>query len=1321
MSFPSRSSYFFPHELREEEVLCALCGPISEEETQACGLTFEKGSGVIYRHRRFLTEKQIQWRILREYYQTNSSLFQKATSIEHWRSHQKERIDSQWHTQDPELLISRARYALVAGKEQEFCRLYEAYTHTLHALSDHTHYSFFWEQVLGPGLEGAAEVPGKAQQEQLAHLISSHFALSAYPDGSLVCGRDFNSGHPSDMLYELRTANLTAMQQRQVRDGEQSLAAAGVSMLRGEWSKACRLFAANLPDDTPDFPRQTEGETVALYLHACLCAIRSEAPPSQFKRWLNIARRGIDLYLDSSYTGTSDLILMADLLEWAFRIRQHEGSGKPPCNITGAPVVPLLWGASHLLPSDREELHPATFPALVRELREKELTLFASYAAGSALPLVAPGSALKNELQELLNTLPRVAPLTDPANVPSADELQMELLEEWVSACASPRTHLYWDITLNSAQTSIQGIELRLVDAPELVGRRFTPQQHSWCELEELMDENDKKTIPLLEAMEDGTRNALREISCLVGHPRVRINRDGTLNPITVRGKRPELQILRKGNQVLIYQQSLKKPNQLEACTEHEITIPLTTRADLLTRERFQGAGDSLNKTGIISLLSPDPLRLQELLARLSQGFEICGDIVPPDLPESKATPELIAELSLKRGALCPRLLIRLLPASTCLITPGAGLTRIVLPDGEKLVYVKRDLKAEQQLVRHLLAQCPELLPIQPELFPPVFHALRHEKSQISLLQQLHSAGISITWSGEKRLSAWVATREQLALTMTGRIPGWLEMGGQLTVDEHRVFQLTELLEATLENSRIILKDGTHILTDEHVTRMLRQLRSAQAAPSAGSKEQRDTIRLSLAALPSICEAGKDLLPESLHRACPDLSEKKTRLPAGLQAKLRDYQLEGYRWMCARAQAGIGMCLADDMGLGKTVQTLALLLKRSQHGPALIIAPLSLLGNWLEETQRFAPTLTVKLYAEWDNSEALPGNSLLLASYGQLTSSPERAQATIWHTLVLDEAQNIRSHTTKRAKAILTLKAEARIALTGTPIENSLSDLWSIMNFLNPGMLGSLRTFRSRYRSGSELATLHTLIRPLILRRTRQQVLPQLPVLTEIEWKIDLNPEERALYEATRRRALNIMERHGTSAPLFAELTRLRRLCCHGKLAAPSFRGQSTKLNSFMELASELKASGHKALVFSQFTDVLDLLEPMLTKESIRFLRLDGSTKANRRTQLIDQFQRGEAEIFLLSLKAGGTGLNLTAASYVILLDPWWNPAAEAQAAARSRRIGQTHPVTLYRLIAGDTVEERVLALHQRKKELAESLITEGTLPLDELRSLLKD
>lgn len=1310
-----------PHSTPEPGLLlCALSGPVSDEENAACHLALGEEPGLIRQRRRFYTEKRITWRALRSFYLSDSALREAADRLEQWRDQQEQIHGLPNYGFNPELLISRARYALITGQEKKFGRLYSAYTQTLQALSEPPHYSFFWEQVLGPGLEGAAEVSGETAREQLAHLISSHYACSAYPADSLVCGRDVDTGQPTDLLYELRSADRAALSRRLQRDRENSLAAAALCMLQGQWKEACRLFDSCLPNSLADFPSRAEGEMGIFFLYASICAIKAGAPPGKCSSWISLARRSIDFYLDSSYAPVSVLVSVLDHLEWVAGLFQHTGTGTSLSQEGGVALVPLLWGAIYQMPSQRNALSPSAFPARIRKLQQSGLLLAAAYAVNCALCLAPRDGDVHTQLLEIQRTLPPVAPLADPASVPVPGELQKRILEEWADACTPPQMRLYWDLTLDEHESSIRSIEMHLAAAPELTGRLLSPLHPFRSDLEDLMDDYDRKTAPLRQAQSYSTGCALREVSCLIGHPRVRVMRDGEYHPVTVRGKLPELQIKREGNRVSIYQEAPRPPHRLIESTDTSITLPLFTKADELTRERFRIPGKTGAKRDILTLESPEPLHLQELLARLSQGFDIKGDLLPANLPLREAAPELLVELCLKRRALCPRLLLRLLPESPYLVQPGTGLEQTLLPVGNDLVYVHRPWKTERELVSHLLAQCPDLHPIQPGTFPLLLHALRGERSQLRLMQQLQAAGVRIIWAGDKRLSVFTATRDQLTFTVGNGLPGWLEIGGQLKVDEQRIISLTALLESTLQTDRMILEDGTRILADEQLITLLRRLKVAHTGEPDSSGVKGDTIRLCHAALPSVCDVGKGLLPEALLRKCPDLSERKWHVPAELHATLRDYQLEGYRWMCTRAEAGIGMCLADDMGLGKTIQTLALLLKRASGGAALVIAPLSLLSNWIEEARRFAPTLQVQLYVDWDDTAPLPPHCLMLASYGQLTSAPERARSLAWHTLVLDEAQSIRNHSTQRAKAVRSLRAKARVALTGTPIENGLGDLWSIMEFLNPGLLGSLRAYRNRYRSNDALPALHSLVRSLILRRTRQQVLPQLPELTEIEWKVTLTPEERALYEAARRRALDLMEKKGTTAHLFAELTRLRRACCHGKLAAPGFKGKSSKLDALLELLTELHSSGHKALVFSQFTDVLDLVEPMLDKEDIHFLRLDGTTTAKRRTRLIEQFQQGKADCFLISLKAGGVGLNLTAASYVILLDPWWNPAVESQAAARSHRLGQTQPVTLYRLIAENTVEERVLALHQSKKKLAEALITEGTLPLAELRALLK-
>jgi SNF2 family DNA or RNA helicase len=465
-------------------------------------------------------------------------------------------------------------------------------------------------------------------------------------------------------------------------------------------------------------------------------------------------------------------------------------------------------------------------------------------------------------------------------------------------------------------------------------------------------------------------------------------------------------------------------------------------------------------------------------------------------------------------------------------------------------------------------------------------------------------------------------------------------------------------------------------------------------------------------------------------------------VPAALQAQLRQYQADGFAWMARLAHAGLGACLADDMGLGKTVQTLALLLHRAELGPALVIAPTSVCGNWAAEATRFAPSLRVLNYGDADRQSLLASASsgdLVVASYSLVQIDAEAFAAREWATLVLDEAQALKNAATKRVKAIATLQAGFRLALTGTPVENRLADLWSIMNLLNPGLLGSSQQFNDRFASAIERqrdevvrGRLRRLVAPFLLRRTKAQVLPDLPPRTEIIHRIEPGPEERAFLEAARRSAIERVSElagdvgEGQAAfHVLAELTRLRRAACDPRLVAPELGLVGAKAQEFEQLAQELVAGRHKALVFSQFTDFLKLLGERLDAAGIGYQYLDGSTPAAERTRRVAAFQRGEGDLFLISLKAGGFGLNLTAADYVLIVDPWWNPAAEDQAMGRAHRIGQLRPVTVYRLVTAGSIEERIVELHRDKRTLAEGIL-EGqdqgrAIQAAELAALLRD
>ncbi|MEM6770232.1 MAG: DEAD/DEAH box helicase, partial [Bacteroidota bacterium] len=462
------------------------------------------------------------------------------------------------------------------------------------------------------------------------------------------------------------------------------------------------------------------------------------------------------------------------------------------------------------------------------------------------------------------------------------------------------------------------------------------------------------------------------------------------------------------------------------------------------------------------------------------------------------------------------------------------------------------------------------------------------------------------------------------------------------------------------------------------------------------------------------------------------------RIPKDFQAELRDYQKEGFRWMMRLAAWGVGGCLADDMGLGKTVQALAVLSARAGEGPALVIAPASVTRNWRRETERFAPGLIPVLIASRTDTALLSElgtGDLALVSYGLLPFIGEALQAISWASIVLDEAQAIKNAATKRAKIVQDLQGSFKLATTGTPIENHLGELWSLFRFLNPGLLGGKTAFNDKYnrpiaRYGNEerRMALKKLVQPFILRRRKDQVLTELPPKTEVVLEVSLSEEEKALYEAMRRQGVAEIAQADEQQVRFtvlAQLTKLRQAACHPRLVRPNSRLGSAKLELVGETLLEILEGGHKALIFSQFVKHLKIVENWVKGQGIAYQYLDGSTPGKRREQSVNAFQNGEGEVFLISLKAGGTGLNLTAADYVLHLDPWWNPAAEDQASDRAHRIGQQRPVTVYRFVSQGTIEEQIIALHAEKRDLADQILAgtgnAGNLKVEEILAMITE
>jgi superfamily II DNA or RNA helicase len=447
--------------------------------------------------------------------------------------------------------------------------------------------------------------------------------------------------------------------------------------------------------------------------------------------------------------------------------------------------------------------------------------------------------------------------------------------------------------------------------------------------------------------------------------------------------------------------------------------------------------------------------------------------------------------------------------------------------------------------------------------------------------------------------------------------------------------------------------------------------------------------------------------------------------PSTFRGELRSYQREALGWIQSLRHFSFGGCLADDMGLGKTVTILAELARvaATDPRPSLVVVPRSVVHNWKAEAERFTPTLRVLDYSSLDRRQAddqLADADLVIVTYGTVRRDIELLRNVEFEYVILDEAQAVKNAATEAAKAVRLLTGRYRLALSGTPIENHLGELWSLFEFLNPGLLGRASHFRRATRrtptsanADDTIALVAKGLRPFLLRRTKNQVATELPARTEQTLTCALTPRERSFYDALRRHYRSSLLAHVSKAgvsrsglQVLEALLRLRQAACHPGLIAPARQQESSsKITLLLELLTEIIDEGHKALVFSQFTSLLALVKPELERARIPFEYLDGRTRD--RAPRIERFQTDPScPVFLVSLKAGGVGLNLTAADYVFLLDPWWNPAVEAQAIDRTHRIGQTKEVFAYRLIAEDTVEEKVLALQDSKRALADAVLS---------------
>ncbi len=567
---------------------------------------------------------------------------------------------------------------------------------------------------------------------------------------------------------------------------------------------------------------------------------------------------------------------------------------------------------------------------------------------------------------------------------------------------------------------------------------------------------------------------------------------------------------------------------------------------------------------------------------------------------------------------------------------------------------------------------------------------------------------------------------------------GYVEINPNKNIEIHSIFAR---LPKSIENF-LPMEDGSYLCLTDDLYAIFKELQLI-------SISNKTEILFSSLSIPVVMELLRPFPYVSYDKSWNEkftaytaLQMSHPPLPIGLKASLRSYQKEGFEWIMRSLEWGAGVCLADDMGLGKTIQTLAVLLAHAPQGPSMVVAPTSVMYNWEKEAKEFTPDLQIHIFGGVEREkilESLQPFDLLICSYSVLQNSEnaEKLSRVQWNIVLLDEAQMVKNSSSKRAESVLSLKSLHKILTTGTPIENHLGELWSLFHFLNPTLFGTKTMFKRKFvdpiqKYGEKKASerLQKLVSPFILRRLKKDVLLELPGKTEIILHVELNTQEREFYNSLRSTVLiklseEELPESQKRIQVLSELMKLRRACCHPSLVDPSIAWEGSKFLLFQEIISELLENNHRALVFSQFVDHLSLLRTYFQSQGIPFQYLDGSSSRASRIKSMEDFQKGVGDVFLISLKAGGSGLNLTGADYVLHMDPWWNPAVEDQASDRAYRMGQKHPVTIYRLITANTIEESISSLHARKRDLAGSIL-EGvggkmSLTSKELVDLLED
>lgn len=728
--------------------------------------------------------------------------------------------------------------------------------------------------------------------------------------------------------------------------------------------------------------------------------------------------------------------------------------------------------------------------------------------------------------------------------------------------------------------------------------------------------------------------------------------------------------------------------------------------------------------------------QLRTFLAGVGGKIDVNSDLIEggSTMPVVDGTAQLTLQIKPGfRRAYDMRTLVRPLSEGVVTCQPGVGDEMVTDRNAEQqYVRVKRDIAAEKKNLKDLC----DAVGLKARDLKDTAELYADELLPVLEYAQEHPDTVNCEWQEGGRIRVKNRSSASWGGSIRKNENGWFEIEGSVQLDDNKVVSMSELLDLVGKSRGRYIKisDTEFIAISAKLHKQLTQLGTIasrsrghlQLSPFSAALLGPEVLKGELT-----LEQDKEL--KDIRKRIKDASSYTPEVPQTLNATLREYQKEGYCWMARLNKWGAGALLADDMGLGKTVQTITFLLLKAGEGPALVVAPASVAPNWKTEFGKFAPSLNVSMLNFANDRDALVSNAkagdVIITTYGLLLSVKESLTKKHWTTICLDEAHIIKNRGAKTSAVAMQLKSDNRVMLTGTPVQNHLSELWNLFQFVNPGLLGSFEDFSRRFivpieQNGDKVMQqeLDRLVKPFMLRRTKDKVAKELPNKEEIYQHVTLSEEEMLIYEVLRRKAETMLLNEDSgkvSMNTLAEITRLRQCSCDTRLVEEGRQGkggnkEGSKITALVELLETMiegftvdkkgKMNGG-VLVFSQFTSYLALIKDALDKEGIPYLYIDGSVDIKVRQKLVEDFQSGSCPVFLISLKAGGLGLNLTRANYVIHTDPWWNPAIEAQATDRAHRIGQQKAVTVYHLIAEGTIEEKIQRLHERKQALAKDIL----------------